>query len=390
MKISKALITFCIILLPIIGVTAPRAFGFIPAVLGLVAFSEYIFTQKKLPKIDWALSGFFLVFFMLAGLSYFWSVDPDFTIKRVVKLIILVIPSILLLSTARSTKLVSMRFLRILPYSLIAASVLILIETYCNYPLYRLLRELSAEDTVELSVTNWGLIIISLLTWPVLYKLWLERNKAIIIIMLITIALAIFSATSQSAMVAFALGLFSLIISIKQPKLLLYAVGGGTIVGILSSPWIAQGLFDLRPEIFVKWVHASAAQRMELWDFIARKALESPWYGWGIEATRNIDDFDSSKIFFVKTNILHPHNFALQLWIELGLLGAISGMAFIVLCVKRFLKIDTRQLPFVISCFIAALVVNLVGYGMWQGWLIGLQFIAAFLFITFLKQDEKE
>ncbi len=117
--------------------------------------------------------------------------------------------------------------------------------------------------------------------------------------------------------------------------------------------------------------------------------MESPWYGFGIEATRHVNDFDSAQIFYSKTNIIHPHNFALQLWIELGILGAISAATFIYLCLKNLLTFNKEQLPFITACFTAMIAVNLVGYGVWQGWFIGLDFMVLEVFNALTRQHEK-
>ncbi len=388
MHISRLIITFCIIALPIIGVIAPRAFSFIPPTLGLIAFIEYIFTYKKTPKIDWVLLSFISVFLMFAGISYFWAVNPDATIMRVIKLTAIIIPSLLLLFTARSVNIVNIQAFKYLPYTLIFASILLIIETYLKYPIYHFLRSLPAEEVVAPAKINWSLIIISLLIWPVLLNLWLEKNKLLIPAVLIAVFSAIFSATSQSAMVALIFGSLSLFLSFKKPKCLLYAICSATIIGIIISPWLAQWLYNLRPEILVDWRNASAGQRMELWDFVARRALEQPWYGWGIEATKYIKDFDSAQILYLRTRVFHPHNFALQLWIELGIIGALSGVIFIYLCLKHFLLFNEKYLKFIIACFTATLVVNLVGYGVWQSWLVGLQLTVALLFVVTVKMNE--
>jgi len=388
MDLLKKIITLFVVALPLIGVFAPRFFGFLPIIFSLIVCGEYFFHNKKLPNINKKLLSFVIIFLVFSGTSYFWAINPDFTLKRVLKLSILVIPSLFLLFTAHSTQIFKAETLRLLPYSVFSAAIILSIETYFDYPLYRLVRNIPFDVTVAPVVINWSLVILSFLVWPALYTLWSNKNKHLIAPLMISVSFAILTSTSQSAMVALVLGCISLLISIKQPKVLLYGIGGTTIFGIFASPWLAQALFQLRPEIFINWTGASAAQRMELWDFVARKALEKPWLGWGIEATRHIKDFDSAKIFYSTTNIIHPHNFALQLWIELGLIGAISGALFIFLCTKNLLQRPVKQLPFITACFTALIAVNLVGYGVWQGWFLGSQFITAFVFITLTKQDE--
>ena len=390
MKFSIIIITLCIVASPIIGVLAPRAFSFIPAALGLITCIEYLFNYKKFIKINWLLLGAFIAFLTLAITSSLWAINSDSVFDRVTKLAILIIPSLFLLFTARSVEIINFKYLCFLPHSLIIASILLLIDTYFNYPIYHLTHGLSASEIVAPASLNWSLVIISFLLWPTLYQLWIKKNKTHMAIVLIAVSSAIFSAMSQSAIIALILGGITLFSSIKKPKIVLYTISYTVIIGIFFSPWIAQLLFNHPPEIFLNWKSASAAQRIELWDFVARKALESPWYGFGIEATRHINDFDSAKLFYSTTNIIHPHNFALQLWIELGILGATSAATFIYLCLKNILTFNKKQLPFITACFTAMVAVNLVGYGVWQGWLIGLEFMVILIFIALTRQCEKK
>src|SRR5436190_23671517 len=79
-------------------------------------------------------------------------------------------------------------------------------------------------------------------------------------------------------------------------------------------PWLGYG-------------QAFANNRLEIWDFVSRYALRHPLHGFGIEATRAVEAFDSQQIYQKKATILHPHNFAIQMWIEFGLIGGLLAAA---------------------------------------------------------------
>jgi O-antigen ligase len=390
MPFSKKIIPFFMIILPLIAVVAPRALAFVPIILGLITLIEYTLHYKELPKINRPLSVFIAVFFIFAGASYFWSVAPDETLNHITKSAVLIIPSLFFLFIIRSKKFPHICNLKHIPPIFSLAVILVLLEIFFNHPIYRLTHDLADQTIIAPSVMNRCLVSLSLLLWPALYILHNKKQAPFIILLLIAMCFAVFFAQSQSAIVALVLGSLSFLIALKFAKPFLYILCASVILGILASPWIAQWLFNLRPEILIGWQNANAAQRIELWDFVARYALQQPWYGWGIEATRYIHDFDSAQIFYTTTQITHPHNFALQLWMELGLPGALFGSGFVFLSIKYLLTFDQKDLPFMIAAVTSMLIINLVGYDMWQSWLIGLEFTVISLFMILTKKKSKD
>src|SRR3546814_3641058 len=75
----------------------------------------------------------------------------------------------------------------------------------------------------------------------------------------------------------------------------------------------------------LSWQH-----RIEIWRFAAEKAAERPLTGWGFDATRVLGRIAESEVFSGRTLALHPHNLSLQVWLELGGVGAllVVGIGF--------------------------------------------------------------
>jgi O-antigen ligase len=147
------------------------------------------------------------------------------------------------------------------------------------------------------------------------------------------------------------------------------ALAAGSFALVLAMPlliWmaIASGRYDATAaRLPLSW-----AQRMSYWRFALERILEHPLRGWGLEASRAM----------APGLILHPHNGALQLWLELGLPGALLGAA---LCASVFLGLSrpTRDPGAVAGAATAAayLTIGLVSFGIWQEWWVGLGLIAA-------------
>lgn len=133
----------------------------------------------------------------------------------------------------------------------------------------------------------------------------------------------------------------------------------------------------------------SAAQRLLIWDFAATRIAERPLLGWGMEASRAVPGHDGNPSpealarfgiaypFAARWELLplHPHNGALQLWLELGAPGAVLGAA---LAVLLGLAAARAARPAVAAAVLAAgSVTAMLSFGAWQEWWVGAELMAA-------------
>lgn len=141
------------------------------------------------------------------------------------------------------------------------------------------------------------------------------------------------------------------------------------VAGILAAPLIASApQFDALAQR--RDVSVSVYHRAAIWSFAAEKILEKPAFGWGLHASRTMPE---GKVQFApgaEFLPLHPHNAALQFWLELGLVGAVAAAAAI-LALGRRIQGDRATRAALAGTLLAAFAVGSVGYGIWQGWWMG-------------------
>ncbi len=139
--------------------------------------------------------------------------------------------------------------------------------------------------------------------------------------------------------------------------------------GILAAPLIASApqleSLSQRRDISVSIYHRAA-----IWHFTAGKILEQPAFGWGMHASRTMPESKRQIAPGAELIPLHPHNAALQIWLELGLVGAIAAAAAM-LALGRRMKGDRATRAALAGTLFAAFAVGSVGYGIWQGWWMG-------------------
>lgn len=114
----------------------------------------------------------------------------------------------------------------------------------------------------------------------------------------------------------------------------------------------------------------SWSQRVGYWSHAADWISDHPLRGWGLDASR----------MFAPGIQLHPHDDALQIWLELGLIGAVAAAVFWGLALTHLSR-PTRDLTTSAAgaSLAAYLLFGGVNFGVWQEWWLGLGALVAVL-----------
>lgn len=189
---------------------------------------------------------------------------------------------------------------------------------------------------------------------------------------------------SQGTLIA-ALAIFTAALLPVRSKSLFTALRILCAVGILGFPFLSQFLFQnyaaqINDNSILR--KANAAQRLELWSGLSDHIFDRPFIGFGYDAARLIGEYKSQGIYQKPNTITHPHNIALQFWLEFGAIGAV----FAVICfgtmfrlIEAVPKAAARKLGLIMLC--SGMTLALVSWGMWQTWWM----ILVFLMVTSYK-----
>jgi exopolysaccharide production protein ExoQ len=138
---------------------------------------------------------------------------------------------------------------------------------------------------------------------------------------------------------------------------------------------------------------SSLWHRLEIWAFVGDRIAERPLLGWGLDSSRAIPGGDAP----IREGQpgqellpLHPHNAALQVWLELGVPGAVL---FAWLAARLWLALGMARWPPLYAAaaggsLVAALTVALGSYGIWQEWLIASEFLTLFLILVMVRLSQ--
>jgi len=383
MPLHAAIITLCalVCLTPSIAAVAPRALGFIPAVSGVIFLLAVRLWGGHWPPLNRLYIAIALGTGLLAALSSLWALNADVALERGVKILILLGGGCALFALLR----LNISWPRFLywgfPIGVLCAGLFCVFELYTNGVLYNAWR---GTDPAKYnpSVVNRATVSFILLLAPALCFLGLsscsrtQKRLIQILFLLVTIVMACMTQSQSAHLALLTIAILWFGFLVFRLKAAQYTLMALMCAGILAGPWLVQFLYDTAAEHLhtMPWfANAYAADRLEIWDFVARKALENPLYGFGIEATRHIEQFDTPMRYTPLDHVLHPHNAVLQVWIEFGLVGALGLCAAVILILRSIFKLENEQSQrLCLSVFIAAFVMACTSYGLWQGWWLGL------------------
>ena len=264
-----------------------------------------------------------------------------------------------------------------------------------------------------LTTLSRGEVVLLMMAWPTASVLWQRKKSFVLAAVLVTLAISLLLLRSHAALVGLSAGVavFSVVFLFKRQGLILVACAAATLA--VATPALVS-LLPSGDTLFRKvgFVVPSAVHRAYTWHFTADRIFEHPIRGWGMGSSRRIPGGDAIIVPATKDlrdplappwqetpgqslmnrseyMPLHPHSVPLQVWLELGVPGALL-MGWLVLVV--FLgpaRGRTVGFPYAFRAGAATsyLVVGGLSFGAWQNWWIALGWLTAAL-MSMAASDE--
>jgi O-antigen ligase len=201
-------------------------------------------------------------------------------------------------------------------------------------------------------------------------------------------AATIFALAGTAAKTALAIGIAVALLCCWRRVALARALALLSAVAIVTAP-LTFARLDRAPEVFhaVDWVKLSAGHRLLIWSFVGDRIAEHPLRGWGLDASRAIPG-GREPIRPGETWLpLHPHDAALQLWLELGAPGAVlfallAGWVWLAFADVRWPRLYAAAAGGSLATAFAAAAAT---YGIWQEWWLGTLFFALFMVLVMAR-----
>ncbi len=392
----------CIIafLLPVTVVLIPKS----PAPLYLAGTILCVVTwmvqnRRFFPPIDLKLAAVFTTLCVYGALSSFWSIKPDETIEKLLKLVLFFVPTIAVFGLIRSYEREAFdRIMRWAVYGLSAGLALYVTDMLCGYKLFALINGENSK-TVE-QIQGKALYVFFATGLASLYYCWNKRNEGakwimigavqlITIVMIVDLSLNITIKMTQLMVLLGGLAFW-----LTPIAWLRKAVMAGCLVTLLCAPIFAIGIRHSVDGVMRTdgTLPRTFKSRIEIWDITARRTMEKPFFGWGLKTSPYMPNRGEKSVLYKDMKIvhLHPHNGVLEMWFELGFVGISIMAAFLFVLFGRIEKImgENRQ-----KCALMALCVCfayiLPSFGLWQTWFMSALAGFGLIFVAALRATQK-
>ena len=220
--------------------------------------------------------------------------------------------------------------------------------------------------------------------WPTMVAINRRLGTVYMTLSISVFFIAVTMGRADSPAIALGMGLVVAVAAIFSKRIIVYLVSVFVVVGIAAMPFLPETLPNPETETHrLSFLSPSALHRLSIWNTAAERLKEKPILGIGMNATRSLYG-DKDKIlreYYADvpdkkwSNIfepipLHVHNGVLQIWLELGIGGAILLGAIILSLIRLIL--DNCQNPIwtaaSLGLITSAIVIFSLSFGPWQSW----------------------
>lgn len=257
-----------------------------------------------------------------------------------------------------------------LAFGLGVALVLLAVEGALDFPLRRMI----GSDPQSFRL-NRPQMAIAMLLWPALLVLVSEKLRFFAVV-LVALALGVM-ATSQAGAALFGVlvGLMAWGLATWLPRLAGWLIAGTALVALAGAPWLMRIVNDvIPPALHDKLAQMSSHIRGDIWHAFALAIPMHPVGGFGLDATRVMhllpEAVRVAEPLRGFLNVGHPHNAALQVWVELGAVGAVLTLVALALGLRGLLRLEGRVRSLALAAFSAGFAIAYVSHGAWQAWWI--------------------
>ncbi len=255
-----------------------------------------------------------------------------------------------------------------LPAGLALAAVLLVVELRSDLVLHRLVGA-----NLNPSKMNQSAVVMTLWLWPAVVLTAGMVGQRIALALCGVVAAAVFLSESETAKLALVAGALAFGLFRWRTRWLFGVLAVGVTVFVLSQPLLPTLVDTVVPSSALDALQAGhARERLVIWRSFAAATAMEPMAGFGFDSSGSIGFGPLLERFpaELRTGIRdsHPHNMALQVWVELGLMGAFLVAVALGRIIRSAGGLEPSVAPAAAASIVGALVVAAVGYGAWQAW----------------------
>lgn len=330
--------------------------------------------RRQKPVFDLNLGTIFVCLLVFGAASFGWTVYPEGTFSKVGQLAGIFGTLCALVPVIGRFTAVDLKRIGLFTFTGLAFGAgVYLFEMHNGFLFYALTHGPDNHDIMDVKQNKPA----------VLLGLWLYMSFAffvpgqsvlkriLFVAMIPVVYLVTFGSKSASAQLIFtAAPMLAIILLILPARISLRLTLLASCFLAVSMPLIAYGVGHHTNWQHSEYLNDSVKSRVEIWDQAARRSMEKPLLGWGLESSRNVPNRgDASYMSGQKIHHLHPHNGLLQIWLELGAVGVFGlCMMFWVFYTRIAAMADAYAQKYAVFMWGSTFLYTLSIWGIWQSW----------------------
>ncbi|MEO6376482.1 MAG: O-antigen ligase family protein [Caulobacteraceae bacterium] len=273
-------------------------------------------------------------------------------------------------AASRTSPTLARRSVLVLGVGMTILAVFLLIEGVDSAAVYQWIKahvgDPTRPDLARRNVARACYVLV-LLLWPAALMLWRCRLKSLTVAISMAVVVGPLLLDVDAPLAALLVSLAAFLLVRFAGQIGIYLLMAGTTLYFAFAPVL---LTLVGGAIGGK---ASWGARQAIWRFVVDRIYEHPLRGWGLDASRSLPE----------PVPLHPHDGALQLWLELGVPGAVLSALFWAWMIWSLATVEARDRTLAAvgaATAFAYLTIGALSFGIWQEWWLALGALAAGVF----------
>ena len=328
-------------------------------------------------------------FLALAATSAIWSIEPASSLRTALTLALTFFGGLYLADTVNVLKEEERKKLYLgIVAGGVFAFLLIIFEQLTDGLLNRTIQiakgyNISSAKNI-LAGFNAGMSVLAIFAWPWVLAVKNCFGTTAMVLALLMIIVVIFQSSADTPALAFMGGLLVAALSLLSRKIVLALAAVLMVTGITLAPLVPGLLPNPHTEARAySMVSNSGVHRLAIWRTVAEYISKDPVLGIGMNGTRFLygnsdrvvnvfaaDDPEKMWKNLAEPVPLHAHNGVLQIWLELGGIGALllTGVLLMVIWRIRQGFDDIVATALRLGMLISGMILFSLSFGPWQSW----------------------
>lgn len=341
------------------------------SILGLGAY--YTYKQWKFAKAIALGNRYFLGFVILAGLSYFWSIEPGITLRREIRIVSIYLAALACVSATRNPQIFQRALRPVLTFLMIGSIIFVAAAPDIAVEHLQLAELIGAWKGMTTQKNALGsLSAMATILWVHAWMTGQSRQPWPLLGTLVSATCLINSRSSTSIMATvFAITLMSMMV--HSPKSLRrympYFIATFVCILLLYSLAVlhlVSGLdFMLKPITAITGKDLTFSNRTSIWEIIVEHIQLNPWLGTGYGAYWiGLVPESPSYITLIKLSFYptESHNGYIDIINDLGWVGGIMLFSYILMYLRQGLRlfaVDRKQAALFLVILFEQMIANM-------------------------------